>query len=101
MDPLIKEKPASKTREKTKEPDQFKVILLNDHYTTMEFVIEVLMIIFHKSIEDANKIILDVHKNGRGVVGIYTWDIATTKIEQVHTIAKINEFPLKCIMEPA
>ena len=101
MEGQIKDKPASKTNEKNKEPEQFKVILLNDHYTTMEFVVEVLMVIFHKSIEDANKIMLDVHRKGKGIVGVYTWDIAVTKTEQVHAAAHANEFPLRCIVEPA
>jgi ATP-dependent Clp protease adaptor protein ClpS len=101
MEPRIKELPASKTDEKNKEPEQFKVILLNDHYTTMEFVVEILMVIFHKGIEDANKIMFDVHRKGRGVVGVYTWDIAATKTEQVHAAARENEFPLRCIVEPA
>jgi len=99
MEPRIKNKPASKTDDKVKEPDQFKVILLNDHYTTMEFVVEILMTIFHKSIEDASKIMLDVHKKGKGVVGVYTWDIAVTKTDQVHSAAKANNFPLKCVIE--
>jgi ATP-dependent Clp protease adaptor protein ClpS len=100
MNPRVKEKPVSKTNEKHKEPEQFKVILINDHYTTMEFVVEILMIIFHKSVEDANRIMLDVHKKGRGIVGVYTWDIAETKTEQVHAAARANEFPLKCVVEP-
>jgi len=100
MEPKIKDKTASKINERNKEPEQFKVILLNDHYTTMDFVVEVLMIIFHKGIEDANRIMLDVHQKGRGVVGSYTWDIAVTKSEQVHTAAQSNGFPLKCIVEP-
>jgi len=100
MEPRIKERPASKTREKFKEPEQYKVVLLNDHFTTMDFVVDILMDIFHKSIEDANKIMLDVHKKGRGIVGIYTWDIAITKSEQVHAAAKANQFPLLCIVEP-
>jgi len=75
------------------------VILLNDHYTTMEFVVEILMAIFHKSIEEASRIMLDVHKKGKGLVGVFTWDIALTKTEQVHTAAKENNFPLKCIVE--
>jgi len=100
MEPRIKDKSASKTREKFKEPEQYKVVLLNDHFTTMDFVVVILMDIFHKSIEDANKIMLDVHKKGRGIVGIYTWDIAVTKSEQVHEAAKANEFPLLCIVEP-
>ena len=101
MDPLIKSKPVEKTREKLKEPENFKVILLNDHYTTMEFVVEILMVIFHKTPEDANKIMLDVHRKGKGIVGVYSWDIAATKAQQVHTAAKEYEYPLRCIVEPA
>jgi len=101
MEPQTKEKPASKTIEKIKEPEQYKVIFLNDHYTSMEFVVEILMVIFHKSLEDANKLMLDVHQKGRGVAGVYTWDIAVTKTEQVHAAAQANGFPLKCIVEPA
>jgi len=101
MEPRIKDKPTSKKDEKLKEPEEFKVILLNDHYTTMEFVVEVLMVIFHKNIIDANRIMLDVHKKGKGVVGVYPWDIAATKTEQVHSAARANEFPLRCVVEPA
>jgi ATP-dependent Clp protease adaptor protein ClpS len=101
MDPKIRSKADSKSTEKIKEPEEFKVILLNDNYTTMEFVVEVLMVIFHKSIFDANKIMLDVHKKGKGLVGLYPWDIAATKTEQVHSAARANEFPLCCIIEPA
>lgn len=77
------------------------MILLNDDFTTMEFVVEVLMSIFHKNTDDALRIMLDVHKKGKGVVGIYTWDIAVTKAEQVHAAADANEFPLRCIVELA
>lgn len=83
------------------EPDEYRVILLNDDYTTMEFVVTVLMAVFHKSLIDAQKIMLDVHRKGRGVVGVYSYDIAVTKINQVHEVAKQNGFPLKCIMEKA
>ena len=100
MEPRVKDKPASKSTEKIKEPDSFKVILLNDHYTTMDFVVEVLMVIFHKNVEDASRIMLDVHRKGRGIVGVYTWDIAATKLEQVHAAARANEFPLRCVVEP-
>ncbi|MCL2267273.1 MAG: ATP-dependent Clp protease adaptor ClpS [Treponema sp.] len=62
-------------------------------------MIEILMVIFHKNIDDASRIMLDVHKKGKGLVGVYTWDIAVTKTEQVHAAAKANEFPLKCIVE--
>jgi len=100
MEPRIKNRPASKTNERVREPDEFRVILLNDHYTTMEFVVEVLVVIFHKSVADANHIMMDVHKKGKGVVGVYTWDIAATKTEQVHAAARANSFPLRCIIEP-
>jgi ATP-dependent Clp protease adaptor protein ClpS len=98
---------SNKTKEKAsgkehfKEPEEYRVILLNDHFTTMEFVVEILMVIFHKNLEDANRIMLDVHKKGKGIVGVYTWDIAVTKSEEVHQAARANEFPLRCIVEPA
>ena len=94
-------RPKEKTAPKLKEPDEYRVILLNDHFTTMDFVVEILMVIFHKSSEDANRIMLDVHKKGKGLVGLYPWDIAITKTEQVHAAARENEFPLRCIVEPA
>jgi ATP-dependent Clp protease adaptor protein ClpS len=87
--------------EKLKEPKEYVVILLNDNYTTRDFVVEVLMLVFHKSQDEANKIMLNVHHKGQGIVGIYTWDIAQTKANQVHTIAKQYEYPLKCIVEEA
>jgi ATP-dependent Clp protease adaptor protein ClpS len=94
-------KPKPKTTPKLKEPDQYLVILLNDDFTAMDFVVEVLMEIFSKSYEDANLIMLDVHKKGKGIVGLYPWDIAVTKAEQVHAAARANEYPLRCIVEPA
>jgi ATP-dependent Clp protease adaptor protein ClpS len=77
------------------------VILLNDDYTTMEFVVAVLVMVFRKTPEDADRIMLDVHRRGRGVVGTYPWDIATTKADQVHTMARQQEFPLRCLVEKA
>jgi ATP-dependent Clp protease adaptor protein ClpS len=62
--------------------------------------VEILVVIFHKNLEDANRIMLDVHRKGKGVVGVYSWDIAATKAEQVHAAARENEFPLRCIVEP-
>jgi len=85
----------------TKEPDEYRVILLNDDYTTMEFVVAVIMSVFHRELLDATRIMLDVHRKGKGVVGTYTYDIATTKINRVHEMARENGFPLKCIMEKA
>jgi ATP-dependent Clp protease adaptor protein ClpS len=83
-----------------KEPEEFQVILLNDDYTTMDFVVEILTLVFHKDALEANRIMLDVHQKGRGVVGQYPLDIAKTKVQQVHTLARQHEFPLRCIVEP-
>ncbi|MCX5843141.1 MAG: ATP-dependent Clp protease adaptor ClpS [Deltaproteobacteria bacterium] len=79
----------------------YRVILHNDHYTTMDFVVEVLMIVFHKAAAEATKVMLDVHKKGAGICGVYTYDIASTKVSVVHTMAKRREFPLKCSLEEA
>jgi len=87
--------------EKLKEPKEYVVVLLNDDYTTREFVVEILKLIFHKSPQEANRIMLNVHHKGQGAVGVYTWDIAQTKANQVHAIAKQHEYPLKCIVEEA
>ena len=89
----------SREEEKLKEPKEYLVVLLNDNYTTREFVVEILMIIFHKNPSEAKSIMLNVHNRGRGVVGAYTWDIAQTKANQVHSIAKQYDYPLKCIVE--
>jgi ATP-dependent Clp protease adaptor protein ClpS len=83
------------------EPKMYRVIIHNDHYTTMDFVVEVLMIVFHKQAAEATKIMLDVHKKGAGMCGVYTYDIASTKVAQVHHMAKQREFPLKCSLEEA
>jgi len=81
------------------EPKMFRVILHNDHYTTMDFVVEVLVKVFRKPAPEATRIMLDVHKKGQGICGVYTYDIASTKVRQVHLMAKQQEFPLKCSME--
>jgi len=84
-----------------KEPRDYMVILLNDNFTTREFVVEVLKLVFHLNPEEATRIMYNVHYNGRGVVGVYTWDVASTKASQVHAIARKNNYPLKCIVEEA
>ena len=89
------------TEKKLDEPKLFRVILHNDHYTTMDFVIEVLMKIFHMPAQKAARIMLDVHKKGVGVCGVYTLDIAVTKVSQVHHMARERMFPLKCSYEEA
>ncbi|MBI5632437.1 MAG: ATP-dependent Clp protease adapter ClpS [Nitrospirae bacterium] len=82
-----------------KKPPLYSVFLLNDDYTTMDFVIHILETVFHKPVIEATRIMLHVHKNGKGLAGIYTREIAETKIETVHDIAREHEFPLKCSME--
>lgn len=84
---------------KLKEPDRYRVLLHNDDYTSMDFVVRILCTIFHKSTEDATAIMLAVHKQGIGICGIYTREIAETKVNQVHIAAREAGFPLKCSME--
>ena len=78
----------------------FKVLLLNDHYTTMEFVVMVLEQVFHKTADDAMQIMLAVHKAGKGVAGLYPKEVAETKIAIVRHLARKDGFPLQCVMEP-
>jgi ATP-dependent Clp protease adaptor protein ClpS len=84
-----------------KEPDEYRVLLINDNYTTMDFVVELLRTVFHKRIEEATRIMMSVHVEGRGVVGTYTYDIAVTKINQAHAMARQHGYPLRCTMEKA
>jgi ATP-dependent Clp protease adaptor protein ClpS len=88
-------------REKTKRPEMFKVVLLNDDYTTMEFVILVLQTVFNKDEDEAYRIMMKVHLEGRGICGTYTYEIAETKISTVHEMAHENAFPLRATIEPA
>lgn len=81
------------------EPKKYKVLLLNDDYSTMEFVIDVLVNIFRKSIEEATTIMLNIHNNGKEVCGIYSYEIASTKVSQVKNLARSKGYPLKAIME--
>ena len=80
-------------------PKKYKVYLLNDDYTTMDFVVDILMTVFHKSYEEAQNIMLEVHKKDRGLCGVYTYEIAETKVMQVISKAKENGFPLKATLE--
>jgi ATP-dependent Clp protease adaptor protein ClpS len=75
------------------------VILHNDDYTTMDFVVEILVIVFNKTILEANSIMMNVHKQGKGIAGVYSYDIAITKINQVDAMAKSKQFPLKTSLE--
>ncbi len=88
-----------KTGQETKKPSLYRVFLLNDDYTTMDFVVEVLRSIFQKSLIEATQIMLHVHKKGLGLCGVYTRDIAETKIAAVHDLARGKGFPLMCVME--
>ena len=88
-----------KGRQEAKSPPLYKVFLLNDDYTTMEFVVHVLEKMFHKSHVEATQIMLHVHKNGKGLAGIYTHEIAETKLDAVHKIAHQRGYPLQCTME--
>lgn len=82
-----------------REPARYRVLLHNDHYTSMEFVVGILRSIFRKSLEDATAIMLDVHQNGVGQCGVYTREVAETKVSQVHKAARQAGFPLKCSLE--
>jgi ATP-dependent Clp protease adaptor protein ClpS len=88
-------------RPRLKEPPQYAVLLHNDDYTTMEFVVEVLQKFFRKTGEQAMQIMLQVHQQGSGVAGVYHLEIAETKVSQVHDYAQSHGYPLKCSLEPA
>lgn len=95
----FEESVTSDTEEDVKEPPLYKVLLHNDDYTSMEFVVEVLMHVFNKPIAEATGIMLNVHKQGTGLCGHYPYDVAETKVETVHLLARERGFPLKCSME--
>ena len=98
-DPDAEESVSTEIDQEVDEPPLYKVMLLNDDYTTMEFVVEVLVYVFQKSSEEATQIMLNVHRRGVGVCGIYPLEIAETKVDTVLNLARENGFPLKCIME--
>lgn len=92
---------ATKTRTKPKKPSQYKVLLLNDDYTPMEFVVMVLKRFFSMDIEQATQVMLHVHQKGVGVCGIFPYEVAETKVNQVMDFAKQNQHPLQCTLEKA
>jgi ATP-dependent Clp protease adaptor protein ClpS len=92
---------ATKTRAKPKKPSQFKVLMLNDDYTPMEFVVMVLKRFFHMDLEQATRVMLHVHQKGVGVCGIFPYEIAETKVNQVMDFARQNQHPLQCTLEKA
>ncbi len=89
----------TKTRPKTKKPSLYKVLLLNDDYTPMEFVVHILQKYFGKNREEAERVMLHVHQKGVGVCGVYTFEIAETKVTQVMDFSRANNHPLQCTME--
>jgi len=88
-----------KTRPKTKKPSMYKVLMLNDDYTPMEFVVHVLERFFNKSREEATQVMLHVHRRGVGLCGVYTYEIAETKVTQVMDFARQHQHPLQCTLE--
>ena len=99
-DHSFEESVITKKKEKVKRPPLYRVILHNDDYTTMDFVVVVLQRFFFKNETEATHIMLNVHKKGWGIAGTYTFEIAETKVKQVHSFAKNNQHPLKCSLEP-
>ncbi|MFP6716596.1 MAG: ATP-dependent Clp protease adapter ClpS [Alphaproteobacteria bacterium] len=89
----------TRARPKTKKPSMYKVLMLNDDYTPMEFVVYVLERFFSKQSEDANRIMLHVHQRGVGICGVYSYEVAETKVTQVMDFARQNEHPLQCTLE--
>ena len=95
----IDERLKTKTRYKVKPPQSYKVLLHNDNYTTMEFVVYILETVFKKSLAEATQIMIHVHQNGVGVCGSYSFEVAETKVESVHGLAEQFEYPLQATME--
>ena len=89
----------TRTRTQAKRPNMYRVLLLNNDYTPMEFVVAILQSFFNKSVEEATEIMLHVHRNGVGECGVFTYEIAETKVAQVMDHARKNQHPLQCIME--
>lgn len=97
--PELEEEVDSEIRDELREPPMYSVLLHNDDYTAMDFVVEILMLVFNKSPEEAVNIMLNVHRKGIGLCGVYTYEVSETKVETVHAIARGQGFPLKCTME--
>ena len=92
---------ATRTRTRTKQPSPYKVLMLNDDYTPMEFVVLCLQQFFRLSIEDATRVMLHVHQKGVGVCGIFSYEVAETKVTQVMDFARSQQHPLQCTLEKA
>lgn len=98
-DYILQDKTSPIDREALQEPPLFKVLLHNDDYTTMDFVIMVLVTVFGKNSDEATRIMLNVHHQGIGLAGVYTREVAETKVATVHRLARRHQFPLKCTLE--
>ena len=92
---------ATRTRPRTKKPSNYKVLMLNDDYTPMEFVVLVLQRFFSMDIEDATRVMLQVHQQGIAICGVFTYEVAETKVSQVIDFARENQHPLQCTLEKA
>jgi ATP-dependent Clp protease adaptor protein ClpS len=92
---------ATRTRTKTKQPTPYRVLMLNDDYTPMEFVVLVLQRFFRMNMEEATRVMLHVHQRGVGVCGVFSYEVAETKVSQVLDFARQNQHPLQCTMEKA
>ncbi len=88
------------SRTQTRQPPMFKVLMHNDDYTTMEFVVETLIEVFHKSPTEANRIMLNIHFKGLGSCGVYPFEVAETKVAKVHNLARSHGYPLRCSLDP-
>lgn len=100
-DPARRDELVLDERRKTKRPRLYKVLLHNDDFTTMEFVVDVLVRYFHKTTPEATRIMLEVHRRGQGVAGVFTYEVAETKVAQVTAEARQQGMPLKCTVDPA
>jgi|SRR5665647_2588535 len=98
-DSIVQEKVETTDRTSLQEPPLYKVLLHNDDYTTMDFVVMILQMVFQKDIDEATQIMLNVHHQGVGIAGVFTLEVGETKVTIVHQMAKQNQFPLKCSLE--
>jgi len=98
-DAIVQDKTESKERDSLQEPPLYKVLLHNDDYTTMDFVVMILQEVFQKNTDEATRIMLNVHHQGIGIAGIFTREVGETKVAIVHRLAKNYQFPLKCSLE--
>jgi ATP-dependent Clp protease adaptor protein ClpS len=96
-----REQPVGEQDTEVCEPPMYRVMLLNDDYTPMDFVVMVLRTVFHKDEPMARQIMMDIHRQGSGVCGVYTFEVAETKVHAVESLAETNKHPLRCTMEEA